>query len=244
MVHKVIGPDVTIEKVTEMGRRLGFEGDAGFIWEGEKIAVVDRSGGEVRQFAVWVNSGAVEYHFVEPDKLYPSTPPSLPSDEEAKEIATRFLAEAGLLPPGVYASEVVVGGSYGGIEGEWVGHLLVRFDYEINGFPVTGLGAKFGVRIGDKGEVVNMFLVWREVEPYGKIPIKTPHEAYQELVAGGGSCVSCEKAVVEKISLAYWMEVCSEKQEYTVPVYEFKGKCLDENGEYLEDFLGWCEADP
>jgi len=42
--------------------------------------------------------------------------------------------------------------------------------------------------------------------------------------------------------LAYWMEPLDEHQEYVVPVYEFKGKCLDKDGEYIEDFTGWCEA--
>jgi hypothetical protein len=177
-------------------------------------------------------------------KLYPRTPPTLPSEEEAKEIATQFLAQVGLLPPGAYASEVVVGGSCGGDGMEiHVAHLLVRFAWEIDGFPATD--TKFGVRIGDGGEVVQVTRVWKETEPYKEISIRSPQEAYQELVAGEGSCPvpsGCRKMVIEKISLAYWMEPRIEKQEYVVPVYEFKGKCLDAEDNYLEDFTGWCQA--
>ncbi|MBC8274304.1 MAG: hypothetical protein H8E40_04965 [Chloroflexi bacterium] len=34
----------------------------------------------------------------------------------------------------------------------------------------------------------------------------------------------------------------SEKQAYAVPVYEFKGQCLDKSGRHLEDFTAWTEA--
>jgi hypothetical protein len=245
MVYKVKAPDVTIDKVTEMGRKLGFGGEAAFIDGGEKISMVDESGGEVRQLMVWVNSGTVEYHFVEPDKLYPPTPPTLPSYEEAGKIAMQFLAEAGLLPDGAQVREVKPGGSYGGPEGEHVAHLLVSLTHEIDGVPLAGPGAKFGVRIGDGGEVVDFYRVWRETEPYKEISIKAPQEAYQDLLTGKGSYLApsrCKKVVVESVSLAYWMEAADEKQEYVIPVYQFSGKCLDGEGNYLEDFVGWCQA--
>ncbi len=243
MVYKAKAPDVTIEKVIEMGRKLGFEGSAGFIDDATKIAMLDESGGEVRQLMVWVNSGAVA--LLMPDKLYPPAPPTLPSNEEAGKIATQFLAEAGLLPAGVYVSEVVEGGTCSGPEGSYVAHLLVRFSYEIDRFSVTGTGAKFGVRIGDQGEVVDLYRVWRETEAYKEISIKAPQEAYQDLMAGKGSYVTpseCQKVVVEKISLAYWIEPAPEEQEYVVPVYEFKGKCLDGEGQYQDDLIGWVNA--
>jgi hypothetical protein len=245
MVYKAKAPDVTVEKVIEMGRKLGFEGGAGLIDGDTKIAMLDESDAEVRQLMVWVNSGTLAFHWLEPDKLYPSAPPTLPSNEEAGEIATQFLAEAGLLPAGVHVSEVVVGGTYSGPEGSYVAHLLVRFSYEIGGFPVTGIGAKFGLRIGDKGEVVDLYRVWRETEAYKEISIKAPEQAYQELIAGNSSYVTpsgCQEVVVESVSLAYWMEGAYQKQEYVIPVYEFEGKCLDGQGNYLEDFVGWCQA--
>jgi hypothetical protein len=245
MVYKAKAPDVTIDKVIEVGRKLGFEGGAGFIDDATKIAMLDESDGEVRQLMVWVNSGTLAFHWLEPDKLYPSAAPTLPTDEEAGKIATQFLAEAGLLPAGVHVSEVVEGGTYSGPEGSYVAHLLVRFSYEIDGFSVTGTGAKFGVRIGDKGEVVDLYRVWRETEAYKEIPIKAPQEAYQDLLTGKGSYGTpsgCQKVVIDKVSLAYWMEAADQKQEYVIPVYEFKGKCLDGQGNYLDDFTGWCQA--
>jgi len=268
MVYKVENPVVTTDSVREIGRKLGFEGGAGYIDRDTKIAMLDEGAEEVRQLSVWVNSGAVEYAIVYPDKLYPPEPPNLPSEEEAGQIAIDFLAQSGLLPPdstvgGSCEVEVVTGGTYAieeeapqeGVEEggetepevveEYVAHLLVRFHRQIDGFPVTGAGNQLGVRIGDEGEVITILKVWREVTPYNEVVIKIPDQAYQELKSGAGSYdvpLDCEKVVVEQVYSAYWMEPLDQHQEYVVPVYEFKGKCLDKDGEYLEDFVGWCEA--
>jgi hypothetical protein len=277
MVYKVENPVVTTDSVREIGGKLGFEGSAGYIDGDTKIAMLDEGAEEVRQLSVWVNSGAVEYAIVYPDKLYPPERPNLPSEEEAGQIAIDFLAQSGLLPSDAtegdgYEIEVVTGGTYAveeeapqegveeempeeGVEeggetkpevaDEYVAHLLVRFHRQIDGFPVTGPGNQLGVRIGDEGEVITILKVWREVTPYNEVVIKTPEQAYQELKSGAGSYdvpLDCEKVIVEQVYLAYWMEPLDQHQEYVVPVYEFKGKCLDKDGEYLEDFVGWCEA--
>jgi hypothetical protein len=243
MVYKVKPPEVTPEKVAQMGRRLGFQGEAEV--GTDMMAMIDESSGRTRQLSVWTASGAVDYGFSPfMDKLYPDTPPTLPSEEEAKEIATQFLAQAGLLPPGAHVSEVLEGGRCGG-DGQpsYLAHLLVRFTWEIDGVPATW--TKFAVRIGDGGEVVQLVRVYREVEPYKEVSIRSPQKAYQDLLAGKGSYAApsdSHKVVVEKVSLAYWMEPAPIQQEYVIPVYEFKGKCLDGEGNYLEDFTGWCQA--
>jgi hypothetical protein len=272
MVYRVENPVVTTDSVREIGRKLGFEGSAGYIDEETKIAMLDEGAEEVRQLSVWIDSGAVEYAIVYPDKLYTPEPPNLPSEEEAEQIAIDFLTQSGLLPAdatigGDCEAEVVNGGTYGSVEvgevpeevvvveergeaelelaEEYVTHLLVRFHRQIDGFPVTGTGNKFGARIGDEGEVVAILKVWREITPYNEVVINGPEQAYQELTSGNGSYyapLDCERVVVEQVYLAYWMEPLDQHQEYVVPVYEFKGKCLDKYGEYLQDFVGWCEA--
>jgi hypothetical protein len=270
MVYKVEDPLVTIDSVEEIGRKLGFEGSAGYIDGDTKIAMLDEGTEEVRQLSVWIDSGAVEYAIVYPDKLYPPEPPDLPSEEEARQIAIDFLAQSGLLPPDAAAGggcevEVLAGGTYGveqeqeapqeGVEEggeigpevveEYVTHLLVRFHRQIDGFPVTGPANQLGVRIGDEGEVITVLKAWREVTPYSEVVVKTPEQAYQELKSGAGSYyapLDCEKVVVEQVYLAYWMEPLDQHQGYVVPIYELKGKCLNKDGEYLEDFVGWCEA--
>lgn len=257
-VYMVEHPVITADYVEEIGSRLGFEGPAGLIEGGANFSMVDGGTEEVRQLRVWVESGVVKYMVLEPDILYPPYQPSLPSEEEAKRIAFEFIDEAGLLPAdyGDFSTsiddiEVTIGGSYGiGKKGtgevleEYPAHLLVNFPRWIGGFPAIGSG--IGARICDKGEVGQFVVVWREVSPYEEVAIKPGEQAYQELVTGKGSYhvpLDCERVVVEQVSLGYWvMESPDVRQDYVVPVYQFTGECLDKDGNYLEEFRGWCEA--
>jgi hypothetical protein len=118
-VYRIQSSDITTESVTALGQRLGFSGEAAFIDGGTKIAMYDGAGDDMRQLIVWTASGAVEYGYVEPEKLYPSYPAELPSQSEAELIAYDFLGEAGLLPPGYHSlakikdeTTVVAGGGY------------------------------------------------------------------------------------------------------------------------------------
>lgn len=256
MVYQVQKQEITPDSVIGIGRKLGFQGDAGFIDRETKIAMLDEQEDEVRQLSVWVNSGAIEYAIVAPDKLFQYSP-DLPSQEEAKLIAVQFLTETGLLPDGVITEsiEVVPGGSVSGAKKtetgtveveENISHWLVRFPRQIDGLPVANSGGNtLAVRIGDRGEVINVFKLWREVEPYGEVELVSPQQAYQELISGMGECYippDCEKVIIEQVNLTYWMEPIDQQQDYVVPVYEFKGKCLDKNGSVVDDYTGWTEA--
>ena len=151
MVYKVKPPEVTVEKVTELGRRLGLQGKAESY--PEMVSMIDESSGETRWLGVWVASGAVEYGFVGDafmDKLYPQTAPTLPSEEEAKEIATQFLAQHGLLPPGAYANEVVPGGSSSGPEGEYVTHRWCALLGKSTAFQLPTLSLAFASATGER----------------------------------------------------------------------------------------------
>jgi hypothetical protein len=85
----------------------------------------------------------------------------LPDDQGAASIATEFLKQAGLWFPDVEVKEVVVGGT----TGPNPAHLLVNFARSVGGMPLTGPGKKFGVRVGDQGEVVSMFVYYPELVP-------------------------------------------------------------------------------
>jgi len=99
-VYEIQSRQVTVASVTELGRRLDFTGQARRNDDGSKIVMSQGSGDQARQLTVWTASGAVEYGYVEPAKLYPSSPPSLPSQSQAELIAYNFLQQADLLPPG------------------------------------------------------------------------------------------------------------------------------------------------
>lgn len=118
-VYKVESSQVTIASVTELGRRLGFTGQASLSHDGTKIVMSQGSGDEAKQLTVWTASGAVEYGYVEPQKLYPPYRPELPSQSEAELIAYDFLQQADLLPPDYHSlaqlqdkTTVAAGGGY------------------------------------------------------------------------------------------------------------------------------------
>ena len=148
--------------------------------------------------------------------------------------------------------EAVPGGSYA-VEHkitderleEYDTHLLVRFPRDIDGLPVVGAGNKLGVRIGDDGKVIRSLKVWRDVEPLKEMKIKSPLEAYVELKSGegySGVVPGSTKVVIEDVLLGYWMEPPHQVQDHVQPVYIFTGDCLNEDGEYVDAYTGYCEA--
>jgi hypothetical protein len=273
-VYQIKSSDVTIESVTALGHKLGFSGDASLIDNGAKIVMSAGAGEDMRQLTVWTASGAVEYGFVAPEKLYPSEPAELPSQSEAELIAYDFLEQADLLPPGYQSlakikdeTTVIAGGGYSvspryaapaaeaAPSWPWKSpapsappgttYWLVDFPYFVDGMEATGPGSKIEVGIGDGGEVVSMLWSWRQMSPLITGNIISERQAYDDLIHGHGSLdvpLDCRKVVVEQVQLKYWLDPPSEKQSYAVPVYEFKGECLDKNGNHLEDFTAWTRA--
>jgi hypothetical protein len=287
-VYKIKSSDITAASVTALGRQLGFTGRASLSDDGTRYIMTAGSGDEEKQLAVWTASGAVEYGYVSPGKLYPSQPPSLPSQSQAETIAYDFLQQADLLPPDYLSlakvekdTTVAAGGGYsvsqittaeaappvaapapsapGAPSEEAVPSVtsappaaqpvptywLVEFPYFIDGMEATGPGSKIDVSVGDKGEVVKMVWSWRSTSPLGADNIISEQQAFQALTQGKGSIelpLDCRQVVVEQVQLKYWLDPPSEKQNYAVPVYEFKGQCQDKNGHTLENFTGWAPA--
>jgi len=270
-VYQIKSSDVTTQSVIALGRKLGFSGDASLIDNGAKIVMATGEGEDMRELVVWTASGAVEYGYVEPEKLYPSYPPELPSQSEAESIAYDFLQQADLLLPGYHSlakikdeTTVIAGGGYSvspryaapaaeaapsapsaPTEPSAPTYWLVDFPYRVDGASAIGPGSKIEVSVGNGGEVVRMLWSWRQMSPLGTDNIISEQKAFQDLVQGKGSIdvpLDCQKVVVEQVQLKYWLDPPSEKQNYAVPVYEFTGQCLDKNGNHLEDFTAWTPA--
>lgn len=291
-VYRVNSSQVTVASVTELGRKLGFTGQASLSPDGTKIVMTQGSGEEARQLAVWTASGAVDYDYVEPYKLYPSTAPSLPSQSQAELIAYNFLQQADLLPPDYRSiaqiadeTTVAAGGGYsvGKTYAEPAAppasaapppaaapsatsapsapseetapspthtpmiatYWAVAFPLFVDGTEATGPGSMIDVSVGNNGQVMRILSSWRPVSPLRTDNIISVEQAFHALVVGQGSLevpLDCTKVVVDRIQLKYWMEPPSEKQDYVLPVYEFTGTCLDQNGKPLESFTGWAPA--
>jgi hypothetical protein len=270
-IYEIDTSDVTVDSVIELGRRLGFTGDAKLSDDGTKIFMSDGEGVDMRQLTVWTASGAVEYGYVEPEKLYPPYPPELPSQSQAELIAYDFLQQADLLPSdyrnlaGIEDETTVAAGGGYSVSKEYAAeappaapsaptivtgaqvptYWQVDFPYFIDGSEATGPGSKIEVSVGDQGEVLRILWSWRPVTVLSTDLIISEQQAFQDLTQGKGSLevpLDCRQVVVEDVQLKYWLDPPSKMQDYTVPVYEFTGKCLDKNGRTLESFTGWAPA--
>lgn len=258
-VYQISKLDITEDYVATLGQKLGFTGQPASMDGGSKIVMTDSTSDSPRQLTVWTASGAIEYGFASPDKLYPVYTPMLPSPEEAKILAYDFLDGLDLIPPDYHSFNdvqdkilVVAGGGYNIAEGT-VGNIiqkdpsfwLVKFPFYIDGNTVTGPGAKMEVSIGDDGEPVSLVWAWKGVTPVYTGKIKSEQSAFDDIVNNKGTVdmpVSCQNVRVDEVQLGYWLDPISESQDYTLPVYIFRGDCLNNEGQYIEAFTAWTEA--
>jgi len=243
-VYTIIRPEVNDKYVSDIGAKFGLSGlpQNHVNDEGGFYTMENEETGEILQ--VFTETGAITFGFKSGAKLFPSDAPSLPDDETAKEIAVDYLNERGLLSPDVQAGEVVAGGTY---KEDIAAHLLVRFDYSIGGLPVTGTGKKFGVRIGDGGESIQVMMYHVESQTVGTtVPIKTAEQAYQDLLDNKGKIerlnVQGRNVRITNVSLGYWLDSIGTIQEFVYPVYIFDVEYYDENGIFEYDFTEWVDA--
>jgi hypothetical protein len=235
-VYKMVKPDIAVDYVKALGVKFGLAGE---ISEWTKNFLM--SDNVTRTYLeVYKATGTLRYYklsyFEIPSDVLIKKPPVLPSDTEALRIATDFLLERDLLPKEDVAYKVEVGGSFGGIPT----HLLVSFKHAIE---IEGPGALHAVRIGDGGEVVEVFinptnpLVLPVQEMVAAKPIT---QAYQEMqtTKNYSAPTGSRKVKIDNASIAYWIEAIDKGQDYVAPVYIFKGTCLDEAGKQLDTPFG------
>ncbi len=232
--YKIVPPDVTVESVENLGALLDFEGEAGFI----PPYTIGMSVSGIKSLRVNTNTGAVEFNYTH--KLFQLNP-ELPSYEEAATIATNFLKDTNLW----FSDLELKGVSIGGTVNTAPSHLLVSFTQYIDGFPLTGLGSKYGIRICDKGEI-GKALIWHpELENQGEIQCIDANQACDNLISGNETVVlpsNCKEVRITNIYIGYYLESIVEEQEYVTPVYVFEGECLTSDGTYIEDFTAWIKA--
>jgi hypothetical protein len=232
-VYKMVKPEINEEYVKAIGAKFGLTGD---ISEGTKNYLL--SNNQPRTcLEVYKPTGTLWYHalsyFEIPSKEIIENPPVLPPDAEALKIATDFLTERGLLPQGDVAYRVDIGDSFGEIPT----NLLVSFKHAVQ---ITGPGARHGVRIGDGGKVVEVFINPTNplvLPPLEMVAVKPVKQAYQEMETNKSyhAPSMAQKVKIDNVAVAYWLEAIGQGQEYVAPVYVFKGTCLDADGNQLKD---------
>jgi hypothetical protein len=240
-VYKMVKPEINEEYVKNLGAKFDLTGD---ISEGTENYLLKDNQTQT-SLEVYKPTGTFWYHlrsyFRTPTEDFLKNPPVLPSDAEALKIATDFLVQRDLLPKGDVAYRVEVGDSSGDLKIA----LLVSFQHEVE---ITGPGARHGVRIGDGGKVVEVFI--NPTNPLDlpvqeMVAVKSAQQAYDEVrtVKNFHAPSEARKVKIESVTVTYWLEAIGEGQEYVVPVYKFKGQCLDEAGKLLEgSFVSIIEA--
>lgn len=187
------------------------------------------------------------------DKMHPVvySQPNLPSDDDAGKIATEFLRNRGLLPEGAVFDRVTADQQITAVKGSdevitsYNVTLQEVFARKIDNLPVVGPGHKLKVFIGNNSEVIGLFEVWRDIEPYRDVALKTPEAAYDDLVAG--NVMVATRAVYGNVTigdvyLAYWMEPADSRQGYVLPVYVFKGDVTNKAIDGTVPFTGYVRA--
>ncbi|MBP2145076.1 hypothetical protein J2129_000530 [Methanofollis sp. W23] len=233
-VYQTVIPDVSDEYVNKIGEKFGIQGEPQKKSESTgRIQILDNTGKESRCLLVYEHSGGIVYEI--PEKAFPASvesQPVLPSNEEAKKIATDFLKKRDLLPEDAEIESVKVDKIYKeykvGCKEPVLSYdmtLDVHYSRDFSGISVYG--DELSVIIGDKGEVVEVIKSWRDVQPYRDVKIKTPNQAYSDLIASKFARPPAEalfeKVIVENITLGYWMEPRISEQKYVLPVYVFSG---------------------
>ncbi|WP_292731480.1 calcium-dependent protein kinase [Methanoculleus sp.] len=240
LVYRVNPIQITEEQVKEIASRFDLSGtprvsnkDTG------EVLVVDTSKQPEEQISVYAHSGAVVYHIL--DKEFPNEvtqQPKLPSDTEAEKIALEFLKKTQMESPDAQIVSVGVNQKQevweAGATEPKVSYDVtkaVRFGRTLDGLPVYG--DEFAVILADGGEAVGLVKTWREVVPDGSVSIKSPEQAYADLIAAKtvrpSVAAEFDCIVIEEVSLGYWTEPRSVMQEAVWPIYVFSGTATHNN---------------
>lgn len=236
-ICRLIRPKINTEYVSETAERFGLTSEV----NGNHIFYSVGNDETHENLLINTATGAVIYSYKYSGKLYPAEAPSLPSEETAKDIALEFLKEKGLYSSDIKIGKVAPGGYY---RNRVVAHLVVCFDYYIEGLPVTGTGKMLNVRIGDGGEVVLAMWYHPTYEVTNEnVLIKTPAQAYQDLLSGNVIETELDSQPdrpvqdvrITNIALGYYLEPVA--QDFAYPVYIFEGEYENESGSYDSYFF-------
>jgi hypothetical protein len=233
-IYTVVTPDITMNYVTEIAETFGVSGTPETVSESTgEIRVTDNTKNLREQVSVYKYSNSIVYEI--PEKKYGDvieSQPDLPSEDEAKKIANEYLLSRDLLPDDVKVESVKScvrsGVIQAGVEQPVESYdvtLGVTYSRDIDGIPVYG--DEFTVYLGDKGEVVGVTKTLREIIKTGNTSIKSPTEAYNDLVAGNTDLPALEMQIdeitIDNISIGYLMQPRIYEQKSVIPVYVFEG---------------------
>ena len=222
MIYRTLPPIINKELTLEYAKIFNVTGTL----KGERTVQ-----SEDLRFFIWTSkkSGATRYSDQDRPNVKQDAPQYLPSDEEAIEIATKFLKENGLYPDGVSNTVVQRENAYTIGKGDEVyfGEIGVWFRRNLNDMKVEG--TQLVVYIGGGGDIIGYYANWREYEPYKEYPVIPADEAFETLKSTGVPVhMNRQDALVsiDEAYLAYQTMPGAYTEEYLQPVWVFKGNVM------------------
>jgi hypothetical protein len=236
MVYKIVDPQVTEDMVKKLMSAFNIDGK--IIDSGKVFSV--REG--TKELVYWKAKGTGYIRFGDEAGLFENTHKrKLPSENEAEEMAERFLKGANLLPQNAFK----IGTGYIELRQfdtskqeklkEIKNGIQVGFGVKIDGVIVEGPGAKASVILGENGKIIGAYKMWRDIKPFKKMKIITPEEAFKlfkkrwppEVSPGQEGQAKVNVSVkVKEVYTTYYAYPAPEPMDYLNPVYVFKGEYL------------------
>jgi hypothetical protein len=236
-VYEMENIEINSETVQKLAKQFNLDGK---IQISNDVLLIAQ---EKKVFTIYKNTGAFWYNDF--SKLsHPDYKPELPSDEEARKIATSYLKKHKWLPEGAIPDSVQRN-QFEQVEGKenrkrmtQANNVCVNFRFSIDNINTYGPGAKIKVFIGHKGEVIGLFNAWRPIRKFNEFPTLSVKELEAVLTRKLG--LPLDEIVVRGIKLAYYAESCVVNTRFIQPVYIFDlaapVKSMRQKKPFLVDF--------
>ena len=222
-VYRINYPAVDAAHAVEMAKKFAVAGE---VREGDDMfTVTDNATGNVVEV---LKTGSINYSLEASaySKLLLNDEAQLPSTQEAEDIAIRFLEEKNLLPPEVKPFIET------GVDGLSLHRVRVDFRYKIGEYRGEGPGYRYSVLVGDRGKIAGASVFYPQLETYAEVDLRSPEEALADVMKGKGSWMQFQgvRAVLDRVSLRYYLQPVLGRQEYVLPVFVFEGQGMAADG--------------
>ena len=225
LVYRTLPPEINKELTLDYAEIFNVTGTL----KGERTVQSE----DLRYYVTFTqNSGSVRYNDAKRPNVKQDAPEYLPSDEEAIEIATKFLKENGLYPDGAANPSVQRENAYTVGKGDEVYYSEIGVWYRryLNGLEVKG--TQLDVGVGGNGDIIEYFANWRDYEPYKEYPVIAVNEAFEDLKSQGvyvGTNSQDSEVVIDEAYLAYLTTAGAYTEDYLQPVWVFKGNVMSDD---------------
>jgi len=222
-------PGYTTEWVSSLAKKFGMSGQ---IRESKEAYFADETEEDDYIFVVHRDDKIIVF------ENYHGQSGDPPSPEDATKSVKEFLENTSLMFPD--ATEAGIDYNTGGSissSGEYVQNfrqIVVIFSRELNGLEVWD--SEILADVDSQGNVVGLFISWRDYKPYKEVSLKTPEQAFEEFLKEFARVhgEKTEIVIVTDVLLGYSSLPISGTQRYLQPTYVFEGSV--QRGSSIDEF--------